>query len=106
MGRPSCVLSHIRSTCGEESLRDAVGRTVPARRASGAPTWASVVPVRRDPLGIEVALILRQGVDACAVLVAQAELEDVEVLDPPLMGRRLRDGRDAGLIEEPAQGDL
>ena len=40
------------------------------------------------------------------VVVAELEVEDLEVLDPPLVARSLGDGGDVGLVEQPAQRDL
>src|SRR5215213_6848797 len=69
------------------------------------PTALSGVPVGREA-GVDLAPALRQGVDARALLVAQPQVEHVEVLDPPLVAGGLRDGADLRLVEQPAQRDL
>src|SRR4051812_24496675 len=101
-----------RSSEGADRNRTGVngfaGRCVatPPRRRSGSQSrTCSCVPVRREAR-VDLALALRQRVDVRALLVAEAEVEDVEVLDAPLVARGLRDRAHLRLVEQPAQRDL
>src|SRR5918995_1997073 len=74
-------------------------------RLAAAGRGLLVAPVRR-PRRVRRADVLAQRGDSLAVGVAQREVEDLEVLLPALVARRLRDGRDVRLVEQPAQRDL
>ena len=63
------------------------------------------VPVRPEA-GVDDALALRQRLDPGPLVVAQLEVEDLEVLDAALVARRLRDRAHLRLVEQPPQRDL
>ena len=75
------------------------------RAARRRPDALLGVPVGR-PARVDDALVLGQRVDLRPLLVAELEVEDLEVLDPPLVARGLRDRGDLRLVEQPAQRDL